>query len=296
VVSLSLGLVRRKAAKRLGFDQWCLAYRRRGAVPLDAGDASGFRFLLPPRDCFFADPFVMERDGRHYVFFEYYSNHTRKGVISCLELEDDDPRPVPRTVLEREYHLSYPFVFSCGDETYMIPESSENRTVELYRSVEFPNRWTLDTVLLEDVAAFDATLARHDGRFWMFANVVSRGRTSQDELFLFTSERLRGPWVSHPMNPVVSDVRAARPAGRILVRDGHLIRPGQDSSDGYGSAITLNRIEELSQTSYREVPVARVEPKWPEAADGIHTYNIDDGYEVLDARRRLWRRTSRRWR
>ena len=295
VVSLSVGLVRRKAAKRLGFDQWCIAYRRRGAVPLYAGDASGFRFLLPPRDCFFADPFVMERDGRHYAFFEYYSDRTGKGVISCLELEDD-LRPVPRTVLEREYHLSYPFIFSCEDETYMIPETSENRTVELYRALEFPNRWTLDTVLIEDVAAVDATLARHDGRFWMFANVVSRGRTSEDELFLFTSERLRGPWVPHPMNPVVSDVRTARPAGRILVRDGHLIRPGQDSSDGYGCAITLNRIEELSETSYREVPVARIEPKWLEGTDGTHTYNSDDDYEVLDARRRLWRRTLRRWR
>lgn len=289
VVPLTLGLIRRKVAKRLRYDQWHIAYRRRGPVPLDAGDASGFRFLLPPRDHFFADPFVIERDARHYVFFEDYSYRTGKGVISCMEL-GNDPRPPIRIVLDREYHLSYPFVFTCGEETYMIPETSENRRVELYRAVEFPNRWALDAVLIEDIAAIDATLARHNGRFWMFANVVSRGRTSEDELFLFMSERLRGPWVPHPMNPVVADVRTARPAGRIFVRNGHLIRPGQDSSLGYGYAITLNHIQELSETSYREVPVGRIEAQRLEGALGTHTYNADDGYEVLDARRRAWRR------
>lgn len=294
LASLGTGLVRRKLRKRLLRDQWCIAYRRRRAVPPYAGDFSGFQLLMPPRERFFADPFVIERDGRHYVFFEDYLYRTGKGVISCIEL-GREPLPSPRVVLERDYHLSYPFVFTCAGEAYMIPESSENATVELYRALEFPHHWTREAVLIEGMEAIDPTLLRHDGRFWLFANVVSRGRTTQDELFLFISQSLHGPWVPHPMNPIVSDVRAARPAGRIFRRDRQLIRPGQDSSQGYGHAITLNRIEELSEVSYREVPVGRIEPHWLADNGGNHTYNLDEGYEVLDARRLLWRRGIR-WR
>jgi hypothetical protein len=286
---LGIGLVRRKAHKWLLQDQWCIAYRRRRAVPPDAGDLSHFELLMPPRGRFFADPFVIERKGRHYVFVEEYSYRTGKGVISCIQLGTDRP-PVRRVVLERDYHLSYPFVFTCGGEAYMIPETADNSTVELYRALEFPNRWTLEAVLIEGVAAVDSTLLRHDGRLWLFANVVSRGRTTEDELFLFSSDSLRGPWVPHPMNPIVSDVRAARPAGRIFTRDGRLIRPGQDSSPGYGHAITLRRIEELSEVAYREVTAGRIEPHWLAGNRGTHTYNFDEAYEVLDARRQLWRR------
>jgi hypothetical protein len=289
LATLGIGLVHRKARKWLLQDQWCIAYRRRRAVPPDGGDLSGFELLMPPRQRFFADPFVIERNGRHYVFFEDFSYCTRKGVISCIELGTDRP-PMRRVVLERDYHLSYPFVFTCGGEAYMIPETADNSTVELYRALEFPNHWTFEAVLIEGVAAVDPTLLRHDGRLWLFANVVSRGRTTEDELFLFSSDALRGPWVPHPMNPIVSDVRAARPAGRIFARDGRLIRPSQDSSQGYGHAITLRQIEELSELSFREVAVGRIEPHWLAGKQGTHTYNFDEGYEVLDARRQLWRR------
>jgi hypothetical protein len=293
--SLGTGLVRRKVRKHLSRDQWYIAYRPRRAVPADTGDLSGFELLLPPRERFFADPFVIEREGRHYLFFEDYPYRAGKGVISCIELATG-MLAKPRVVLERDYHLSYPFIFASGGEAYMIPETSENSTVELYRALEFPHRWVVEAVLIEGIAAVDPTLLRHDGRLWLFANVVSRGRTSEDELFLYSADSLRGPWVPHPMNPIVSDVRVARPAGRVFSRNGDLIRPGQDSSHEYGHAITLNRIEELSELSYREVAVGRIEPGWLAGNRGGHTYNFDDGYEVLDARRRVWRRGVRGWR
>ena len=47
----------------------------------------------------------------------------------------------------------------------MLPETSGNRTVELYRCVEFPHRWELDRVLMDGVHAVDATLAEHDRRW-----------------------------------------------------------------------------------------------------------------------------------
>ena len=54
------------------------------------------------------------------------------------------------------------------------------------------------------------------------------------------------------MNPIVSDVRRARPAGRVLSRDGELIRPSQDCSGRYGRAVAFNRIVRLTPTEFGE--------------------------------------------
>ncbi len=287
------GLARRRVDRLLYQDQWSIAYRRRGGGPPGDASGAGFELLRPPEDRFFADPFVFERDGRHHVFFEEYPYDTGKGVIARVELADGRATE-PRVVLERSYHLSYPFVFEDGAEAYMIPETCQNATIELHRAVEFPDTWELDTVLVSGVRAVDATVFRHAGRFWMFATIVGRGRTSQDHLSLFMAPDLHGPWTPHPLNPVVSDVRVARSAGRVFLRDGHLIRPGQDSSGGYGEAVVLNRIEELTELTYREAPIGRIGPDWLGGARGTHTYNFDGDYEVVDVRRRQprWRRTK----
>jgi hypothetical protein len=59
--------------------------------------------------------------------------------------------------------------------------------------------------------------------------MLAYGARDTDELhFYFAS--LDCEWTAHPMNPVVSDVRCARPAGRTFEHDGVLVSPGQDSS------------------------------------------------------------------
>ena len=84
------------------------------------------------------------------------------------------------------------------------------------------------------------------------------------------------------MNPVVSDVRSARPAGRIFLRDGHLIRPAQDCSRAYGWRLVFNRIEVLSPTDYRESPISAIEPALETGNLRTHSYDSDGAYEVLD--------------
>jgi hypothetical protein len=42
-------------------------------------------------------------------------------------------------VLERPYHLSYPYVFFVGDDAFMLPETAANGAIELYRAVSFPD-------------------------------------------------------------------------------------------------------------------------------------------------------------
>jgi hypothetical protein len=276
------GVLSRRLAGWLGEKQWFIAYRRIGGEASADGDSARLTMITPPAGRFYADPFLFQHDGRRFIFFEDYDWSRRRAVICYVEIDADGRHRSPRVALSEDCHLSYPFVFEEGDAVYMLPETAGRRTVELYRAARFPDEWTLDRVLLRDVAATDATLLRHEGRLWLFVAVAVDGGRPVDELFLFSSESLRGEWEPHPMNPVVSDVRCARPAGRVFLQDGHLIRPAQDCSRSYGWRLVFNRVEALSPTEYREQPIRAIEPAPDSGNLRTHSYDSDGMYEVLD--------------
>ena len=276
-------LVRRAAQKALAVEQWFVAFAfgQRGAI--DAG-LRGFTRVMPPRDRDWADPFAFEHRGRHYIFLEEVPFATRKGHICVIEVGRDGRWSAPRRVLERDYHLSYPFVFEHDGALYMLPESSANRTVELWRCVEFPGKWRLERNLLEDVRLVDATLLRSAGRWWMFANsAAGPSELFNDELCLFSAERLDGEWQPHPANPLKSDPRGSRPAGRIFEANGALYRPAQICVPRYGAGLAIQRIVRLSPHDYTERQVERIVPGPGTGLLGLHTVNRAGDLVVVDA-------------
>jgi hypothetical protein len=206
-------------------------------------------------------------------------------VISHIEMDDGGRASEPEVALERPYHLSYPFVFEEDGDVWMVPETAANRTIELYRATRFPLEWELERVLLDDIPALDTTVLRHEGRFWLFTLVNPYGLRANSELHLYSCPSLDGEWAAHPLNPVVSDVCCARPAGRVQRRDGDLVRLGQDSGERYGGAIAFRRIEVLTETDYREVPLGRMTADAVNGSLATHTYDSDGTYEVVDALR-----------
>jgi hypothetical protein len=267
-------------------DQWVMAYRLnpRAGSP-DVPDQTLYRFtpLIPPKDRFWADPFPVVHEGRHYLFFEEYLYRRGKAHISVMTRHDDGSWSPPEPVLDREYHLSYPFVFQWEGNWYLIPESGENRTVELYRATAFPHRWELDRVLLSGLHAVDATLAEIDDTWWMFVNVAEPGASTWDELHVYHAGSPLGPWTPHRRNPVKSDVRSARPAGRLFRHGGHWYRPAQDCSVRYGYATVVHRIERIDREEYREVEASKIFPNWLPDMAGTHTLNAAGGLTVVDA-------------
>jgi len=272
-------------ARRFGDSgqRWSLAYRR-AAPPVDGRfDAEGFRYLHAPPGRFYADPFVIEEQGRCYLFFEDFDLATRdRAHLSCVQIADDaEPSPA-REVLACDYHLSYPSWLRHEGRLYLLPETSENRTVEAWRPVDFPTRWERHHVLLDGLQAADATVFERDGSWWMFAAVSPDGSNPHEELHLFWADQPFGAWTPHPENPVVSDVRRARPAGNVVCHDGVWLRPSQDCAGLYGRATRLNRIDELTRERYRETPIGRVEPSLLPGAVRTHTLSHAAGWQAID--------------
>jgi hypothetical protein len=298
----AVGALVRQLDKRLVEYQWHIAYRRtpdsrenaaRELPPGGSVQEYPFRLVGAPPGRWYADPTVVEDRGRHHLFFEDYDMIRETGGISWLALNEGLPTAA-RSVLAREYHMSYPFVFRWEDAWYMTPETGANRTVELWRATEFPEQWELERVLLADVDAVDPTAFAHDGRFYLFVNLAVPGASLDDELCLFHADSPGGTLLSHPVNPVVSDVRRARPAGGVFVHDGMLIRPSQDCSRRYGGLTVFNWITTLSQTEYAEEPIGQLGPSWLRGSVATHTFNGTAVYQVVDAQRRelkLLRRT-----
>jgi len=135
------------------------------------------------------------------------------------------------------------------------------------------------------MSAVDTTLFFHYNKWWLFTSIdgtngISGGST---ELYLYYSDDpFSDDWKSHPCNPVISDVRTARPAGNIFVQDGKIYRPSQDCSVRYGKGFNLNQITLLSETDYDEILVEKVEPSWNKRLKGAHTFNFDNDFTIID--------------
>lgn len=261
---------------------WAVAWRADetgdSALPTIAGRP--WRRLADDGGRFYADPFVVRHAGRTVLLVEEFPFATQKGLISAVELGADGPVGTPRPAIETDCHLSYPFVFEEDGALYMIPETSGRRQVELWRAVDFPDRWERVAVLIDDIDLGDATLFRADGRCYLFGTVRPHWGSSWDGLAIFTAERLTGRWVPLFAGPAKVDVSSARPAGRMFSLGATVIRPFQDSVGGYGAGLGFARVDRLDAGGYAETKLMALRPAPP--LSGLHTYNRGGGFEVID--------------
>jgi hypothetical protein len=274
-------LVHRAASRIANVEQWSLAFRFTQIEPWSAS-LEGFHRLVPPKDRFWADPFPLQRGGKSYVFFEELPFAAGKAHISVVEVDRDGRASEPVRVLERDYHLSYPFLVEDQGELYMIPETAHNHTVEIYRCVEFPHKWRRERVLLDGLYAADATLHRGEGRWWMFVNVAANGAEIHDELHIYSADKLLGEWHPHRANPVKSDVRSSRPAGKLFTQGGKLYRPAQICAPLYGSGVSINRVIRLNHEEFVEREESRLVPSKESGLLGLHTINRAGDLSVVD--------------
>ena len=228
--------------------EWSIAWRTtHGDAIADQPAGAGLTFQRHPNNpgSYFADPFVFARDGRHYLFVEEYPYASSKGVISLITIEGDGKLSPSRVVLERPYHLSYPFVFEHDGEIYMIPETGAARRVELYRAERFPDRWSLHSVLIDNIAAYDVTLCEHGE-----SSLALHGDGPMAKLDLGHARdfsRLETRGALDPDGRQSNGRRSGRHAtgGCMFQHSGALWRPAQDSSVIYGGSLSLCRIDEL---------------------------------------------------
>jgi hypothetical protein len=239
--------------------------------------------VLPdPGDRFYADPFPFKWGDNYYIFVEELVHSRGKGVISVSECGPNGVFGVPKPVLEKPYHLSYPQVFEYDGEVWMMPESAEGRKLCLYRADRFPDKWVEEHVLIADREIVDATLLALGGKYWLFASERDGAGNSSDTMVVFFAESLKGPWRPHKMNPIIIDKTAARPGGGFAKVVDRILLPLQDGTVCYGGGLgyaELIRLDTDRVELRRPIPIETagfwVYPR-------IHTVNRAGRLEVID--------------
>ena len=270
-------------------DQWRIGIRRAASPSLITDrpeDKSGFQWMPCPAGHYYADPMLYEHEGQGWIFFEDYIYEQARGRLCCAPVNQDGTFGSTSVCLDLDYHLSYPFVFEYDGEIFMMPESVGKGRVELWRATKFPFEWKLEKVLFEGLCV-DTTPVFHQDRWYFFTALLSRRKTHAAFGALFHAESLTGEWVLHPVSPISTDVRDARPGGGIVKVGDRLLRPLQDCSERYGRRLHIEEIVELTPETYRTRRLHSIEPDWEKGLEGVHTYGYCAGWEVLDAVRRL---------
>ncbi|MHB8647468.1 MAG: glucosamine inositolphosphorylceramide transferase family protein [Thermomicrobiales bacterium] len=238
----------------------------------------------PPRGSFLADPFMIETESGPVILAEGFTYAAGKGQIAALTATPGGEFGPPTPVIDEPVHLSYPFIVQHEGRIFCIPESGTARAVHCYEATAFPRHWERRATLIEGFAALDATIFRHQGRWWLLCS--EQDGTPGATLHAWYAADLLGPWAPHAANPVKRDLRSSRPAGTPFVHDGQLYRPAQDSTRTYGGAVVINHVRRLTPTEFAEETVTTVAPY----ADGpyrygLHTLSACGERTVIDGKR-----------
>ncbi|HWR01701.1 MAG TPA: hypothetical protein VN371_07520 [Chlorobaculum sp.] len=280
-------LQRNKAKKlRRNSELWSIGLYE-GPDPVTLAPAAGIiNPIFSARDVtdikarFVADPFMISHKAQFYVFFEALNEKRNSGEIGFAKSSDLKTWHYGSIVLKEKFHLSYPYVFEHDGEIYMIPECAKSNAVRLYRAISFPSQWRYETSLVKGKKRysplFDPSIVRHNGHWYLFSYA-----RKMNNLHLFTSADLKGPWKEHPASPIVSSSPSfARPGGRVVHYEECLYRYAQDGVPRYGSKAWAFRITELTPESYTEEPC----PNGPVVEEGRESWR-NAGMHTVDAHR-----------
>lgn len=236
----------------------------------------------------FADPFIISTDEKNIkILFENLDLRDGCGKISIATMDRLYNIEHIKPLLNTGKHLSYPFTYVQGENTYIIPESSRQCTVQAYQFNKYRDSLFKTKPLITGEKLLDSTILFYQNKFWLFA--TKSGRKSNTDLYIYYADRFEGPYEGHHQNPVKKSLNGSRPAGNFIHYNGEWFRPAQNNQSYYGQSVTIHRIITLNEFDFLEEPLVEIKP--PENSHdwhGIHTINFEGDTIVIDRLRRIF--------
>jgi hypothetical protein len=227
-----------------------------------------------------ADPFLWPNEHEKLILFEYFSYKENVGKIA---MSDFDGKNFKLLDFGFNTHLSYPFCFSYEKEVYCIPEQAAAKNVSLYKlnsngQVSFVNH------LIENFEGRDTSIFFYENQWWLFCTKANYFENAA--LFIFCAPTLFETFKPHQNNPVKVDIRNARPAGNLFIKDNVLHRPAQNSAMHYGHMVNINKIKKLNIASFEEEIISCIEPEKFGNYIGIHHIVCQHECVVVDLKQK----------
>lgn len=191
-----------------------------------------------------ADPFLFIYKNKLFLFFEIEITKG-KGEIWGARIEGNSLKN-PQKIIEEPFHMSFPLVFKEQETIFMLPESSEDKSVRLYKAKDFPYKWSLEKILFSGKLLADINFLEKEGVYYWFCYDLDIKKTR-----LYYSSGLYDKWVEHSESPFLSN----RNAGSIFTINNRLYRPIQIEYITYGEGVELREIISIDKMNFKEVKI-----------------------------------------
>ena len=238
-----------------------------------------FEIVKPNKDQWLADPFIIENQGHHYLFVEQYLCQKNRAGIGVYEIKDGIPVN-NELIIDNPFHMSYPCVFQYKGVYYMIPESSSNQSLDVYKASSFPYKWEHVISLIEGRRVVDTTVfLKEDDIYLLSYEKAGKGWNLITYILEMDTMSLRIIAETHYRTNV------GRPAGKLFQKDGALYRPAQNCSTKYGESLYIYKVTRLDHECYTEQLVDEIKARdilMDVRFQRIHTINSDSRYVVVD--------------
>lgn len=263
---------------RLSQIVWQLAIRKLPQGSILTDKKTPFFAVPNPKGMWAADPFILEKDNKVYIFAELFSLSKWRGELGYCVYENGEFSKWSILFADK-YHYSYPYIFEKDNEIFMMPETGSIYEIALYKAVDFPSKWEKQSVIYSGEKMVDSIFISDDIilSYKMFGNF-------KNHLVLLKNENNDWKQIAN----IVDSQEIKCSAGKIFSYGEGFVRPAQDGRNLYGGAIKffdcsnivndINSEKEILDLQPCEIFVKNLNKEFV----GTHTYNSTENYEIVD--------------
>lgn len=247
-----------------------------------------FNSIPNTEDYWYADPLLFSDNGKTWLFVEAFNRKERKGEIGVFDIVDGSAKNF-RLLITMPTHMSYPFVFKHEGEYFMIPESGAAGCINLYKATSFPDKWSLEKVLLTDDCYRDSTIYKSDGQLFMLSYKQNGTNSYNMKNYLTLFHLNMKKKELSIIDQFFDKDRINRPAGPCFETAGDYYRVSQNCRRLYGESMYVYKMDPGKLTIDKSLIMGQLKSR-NISIDGhrdilvTHTYSSAGEYEVVDYR------------
>ena len=247
-----------------------------------------FSLLDENNDYWMADPLLFNWNNKDWLFVELFDKATHRGSIALIDPDSPTGRKTPKNIINETYHMSFPMVFEWEDEYYMIPETSENHSINLYKAKSMPDKWGLIKSFPTDGLVVDSVIIeKKSNQITILASETNPNNELQVRFVKYVISKANDDFTCTIEPPEQVFNLNERNGGYPLSIDNQMYLVTQSSSDiDYGINVSLSEFSGAKLTNKQILNKTNIQINGLSVENiiGIHTYSRGNTYEVIDVR------------
>lgn len=257
---------------------YAVGYRHVSDKATHFDNTQPFEVLEPTLHRWYADSFPFVENGREYIFVEIMDDaNGEKGTIGVIDLHDNKGFV---EIINEPFHMSFPNTFKFKNDIYMMPETSEANQLRLYKAVDFPYKWELQSVLYDGISVVDTVFVKTEANI-MYA-VGQKLPEKKNVLFKIDTNTWKAELAALKGNYVDK-----RPAGNFIQYDNGIYHALQECGRVYGEYLRLIKLdyfdgETLQEREIGTYSVSDMTINSKRNYRRVHTLNKIGNLEVID--------------